>query len=127
MKPPDHALNWYEAGLPSKERKRRGHFSTPPPLVERVLDACGYLPGADLARIRVLDPACGGGNFLAAAARRLLAFAGLRELDRVAQIALVQRNLWGFDPDPVACLLAEMRLRAIVAEAWQGQACHSQE
>src|SRR5215472_8955792 len=116
MKPPDDVLSWYEASLPSRERKRRGHVSTPPSLVEQVLDACGYLPGADLARIRVLDPACGGGNFLAAAARRLLAFARLRELDRAAQIALVQRNLWGFDPDPVACLLAEMQLRAIIAE-----------
>ncbi len=127
MKSPDHALSWYEASLPLKERKRRGHFSTPPLLVERVLDACGYLPDADLARIRVLDPACGGGNFLAAAARRLLAFAGLRELDRAAQIALAQRNLWGFDPDPVACFQAEMQLRTIMEEAWQGLAWHSQE
>src|SRR5258708_34673039 len=98
---------------------RRGHFSTPPSLVERVLDACGYLPDADLARIRVLDPACGGGNFLAAAARRLLAFAGLRALDRAAQIALAQRNLWGFDPDPVACCQADRQLRTIMDEAWQ--------
>ena len=127
MKSPDNALSWYEASLPLKERKRRGHFSTPPLLVERVLDACGYLPDADLARIRVLDPACGGGNFLAAAARRLLAFAGLRELDRAAQIGLAQRNLWGFDPDPVACFLAEMQLRTTMEEAWQGQAWHSQE
>jgi len=127
MKSPDGALSWYEASLPLKERKRRGHFSTPPSLVERVLDACGYVPGADLARIRVLDPACGGGNFLAAAARRLLVFAGLRGLDRAAQIALAQRNLWGFDPDPVACFLAEMQLRSAMEEAWQGQAWHSQE
>jgi SAM-dependent methyltransferase len=127
MKSPNNALSWYEASLPLKERKRRGHFSTPPLLVERVLDACGYLPGADLARIRVLDPACGGGNFLAAAARRLLAFAGLRELDRATQIALAQRNLWGFDPDPVACFLAEMQLRTTMEEAWQGQAWHAQE
>ena len=127
MKSPDHSLSWYEASLPLKERKRRGHFSTPPSLVERVLDACGYLPDADLARIRVLDPACGGGNFLAAAARRLLAFAGLRELDRAAQIALAQRNLWGFDPDPVACFLAEMQLRTTMEAAWRGQAWHSQE
>ena len=93
MKSPDDALSWYEASLPSKERKKRGHFSTPPSLVEQILDACGYLPAADLAHIRVLDPACGGGNFLAAAARRLLAYARLRELDRAAQIAVLQRNL----------------------------------
>jgi len=127
MKSPDDALSWYEASLPLKERKRRGHFSTPPSLVEQILDACDYLPGTDLAHIRVLDPACGGGNFLAAAAQRLLAFARLRELDQAAQIALAQRNLWGFDPDPVACFLAEMQLRTAMEEAWQGQVWHSQE
>jgi SAM-dependent methyltransferase len=121
MKSPDDALSWYEASLPSKERKKRGHFSTPPSLVEQILDACGYLSAADLAHIRVLDPACGGGNFLAAAARRLLAYARLRGLDRAAQIAVLQRNLWGFDPDPVACFLAEMQLRAAVQEAWNSQ------
>jgi type I restriction-modification system DNA methylase subunit len=127
MKSPDDAPSWYEASLPSRERKRRGHFSTPPSLVERILDACGYLPGADLARIRVLDPACGGGNFLAAAARRLLAYSRLRGLDQAAQIALVQRNLWGFDPDPVACFLAEMQLLAAMQEAWQDQTWNLQE
>jgi len=121
MKSSDDAAGWYEAGLPSRERKRRGHFSTPPALVERILDACGYLPDADLAHIRVLDPACGGGNFLAEAARRLLAYSRLRGLDRAAQIALVKRNLWGFDPDPVACFLAEMQLRVTMQEAWNSQ------
>src|SRR5215472_12732124 len=121
MKSSDDVAGWYEASLPSRERKRRGHFSTPPLLVERILDACGYLPGSDLACIRVLDPACGGGNFLAAAARRLLAFAGLRGLDQAAQIGLVKRNLWGFDPDPVACFLAEMQLRAAIQETWNSQ------
>src|SRR5579859_5271081 len=67
----ENALGWYEANLPSIERKQRGHFSTPPRLVEYILDACGYTPTTDLSRIRVLDPACGSGNFLAGAARRL--------------------------------------------------------
>src|SRR5947209_3108288 len=68
----ENAFGWYEANLPSTERKQRGHFSTPPRLVEYILDACGYIPTADLSRIRVIDPACGSGNFLAGAARRLV-------------------------------------------------------
>ena len=119
MKLLNDALNWYEANLPSNERKRRGHFSTPPSLVEQILDACGYTSHADLAQVRVLDPACGGGNFLAGAARRLVAFATRRGLDQEAQIALVQRNLWGLDPDPVACFLTEMQLRTTLQRAWQ--------
>jgi SAM-dependent methyltransferase len=109
----DNILSWYEVGLAPEERKQRGHFSTPPELVKYILDACGYTPEADLARVRVLDPACGSGNFLAEAARRLVAFSSRIGLDQAAQAALMQRNLWGFDPDPVACFLAEMQLNAI--------------
>lgn len=107
-------VNWYEASLPLGERKRRGHFSTPPSLVAWILDACGYCPKNDLSCLRVLDPACGGGNFLAGAARRLAAFAARAGLCESETAALVARNLWGFDPDPVSCFLAEMNIRAYV-------------
>src|SRR5260370_8481929 len=102
---------WYEASLPLMERKKRGHFSTPPSLVEQILDACGYTPDADLAQLRVLDPACGSGNFLAGAAQRLLAFSERMGLPLEERIALVQRNLWAFDPDPISCSLARIHLQ----------------
>jgi SAM-dependent methyltransferase len=106
-------FDWYESGLSPGERKRRGHFSTPPALVDQILDACGYTSHADLSAVRVLDPACGSGNFLVRAARRLCQ-AGPSGLDD--PLALVQKNLWGLDPDPVACCLAEMQVRSVVAE-----------
>lgn len=109
-------LNWYEASLPVQERKTRGHFSTPPQLVERILDACGYTTEKKLTHIRVLDPACGSGNFLAGVTSRLLASMQHSGLSHKTQIAAVQRNIWGFDPDPVACFLAEMQLRTILLE-----------
>ncbi len=112
--------SWYEASLPLRERKQRGHFSTPPLLVEHILDACGYRSENDLAKLRVLDPACGSGNFLAGAARRLAAFAARTGLCESEAAALVARNLWGFDPDPVSCFLAEMNVRA------QCQPCDSE-
>ncbi|HLG76966.1 MAG TPA: N-6 DNA methylase, partial [Ktedonobacteraceae bacterium] len=102
--------DWYEANLPAAERKTRGHFSTPPRLVEQILDACGYTPTHDLSRIRVLDPACGSGNFLVGAARRLLDAGEQHQLTATRQAALFQQNLWGLDPDPVACFLATMQL-----------------
>jgi len=107
--------NWYEAGLPMRERKRRGHFSTPPELVEQILDACGYTSERDLSTCRVLDPACGSGNFLAAAGRRLLLSGLQSHLPPKAILASIQHNLWGFDPDPVACFLAEMQIRTMLA------------
>jgi len=109
----DH-IAWYETGLPLMERKKRGHYSTPPLLVERILDACGYIPNNDLTRVRVLDPACGSGNFLAGAAQRLLAFGIRTGLSVEERTSLVQRNLWGFDPDPISCFLAEMQLRRMI-------------
>ena len=109
-------VSWYETNLPPHERKRRGHFSTPPQLIEQLLDACGYSAEQDLSQLRVLDPACGSGNFLIGATRRLLAFGRRTGLDDDALATLVQRNIWGFDPDPVACFLAEMQLQTTFAQ-----------
>jgi SAM-dependent methyltransferase len=114
---------WYEASLPLMERKKRGHFSTPSLLVEQILDACGYTPAADLARARVLDPACGSGNFLAGATRRLLASGARGGLTQEECIMLIQRNLWGFDPDPVSCFLAEMQILSHVGAQFIAPAC----
>ncbi len=102
-------VGWYEADLPLMERKRRGHFSTPMALVEQILDACGYTPEVDLAHLRVLDPACGSGNFLVGAAQRLAASARRAGYTKVEQTRFIARNIWGFDPDPVSCCLAKMR------------------
>ena len=101
---------WYETGMTPRERKRRGHFSTPLQLVKEIFDACGYTSQAGLMCVRVLDPACGSGNFLVEAAHRLLAWGKRVGLDQAAQATLLQHNLWGFDPDPVACFLAQMHL-----------------
>ncbi len=114
--PRNKTLNWYETSLSAHERKKRGHFSTPPPLVNAILDACGYTVEANLAQLRVLDPACGSGNFLAGAARRVLAYGKQREMPPHQLFATLQRNLWGFDPDPIACFLAEMQLRTLLVE-----------
>ena len=106
---------WYESSLPVQERRKRGHFSTPPLLVEHILDACGYTPDHDLSHIRVLDPACGSGNFLMAAAQRLVASGKQAGTTRKMLLQQLQHNLWGFDPDPVACYLAETGLRTTIA------------
>src|SRR5947209_9282462 len=107
-------FTWYEANLPLLERKKRGHFSTPPLLVEKILDACGYTPDNDITQVRVLDPACGSGNFLIEAARRLQAFSLRTGLSPKKSALLIQRNLWGIDPDPISCALTEMHLQTLI-------------
>ena len=110
----EEQFTWYETNLPLLERKKRGHFSTPLLLVEKILDACCYTPHNDLTQVRVLDPACGSGNFLIEAARRLLAFSIRAGLSPKESALLFKRNLWGIDPDPISCFLAEMHLRTII-------------
>lgn len=111
------SLDWYEAGLSPDERKKRGHFSTPHALVDQILDVCGYTASADLRHLRVLDPACGSGNFLARAARRLCQALTAQGLSQQEIGACVHANLWGLDPDPVACFLAEMQVRSALDAA----------
>src|SRR5260370_25681220 len=110
----EEQFTWYETNLPLLERKKRCHFSTPPLLVEKILDACCYTPDNDLTQVRVLDPACGSGNFLIEATRRLLAFSVRAGLSPKESALLLQRNLRGIDPDPISCFLAEMHLRTII-------------
>ena len=89
----DEAADAYERHLAIHERDRRraqGSFYTPAELVEWVLDHA--LP----ERGRVLDPACGTGHFLVAAARRL----GVRAVH-------------GSDLDPDAVRIARERLHAL--------------
>ncbi|WP_436701884.1 HsdM family class I SAM-dependent methyltransferase [Nocardioides sp. BYT-33-1] len=88
----DEAADAYERHLAENDRDRRraqGAFYTPPALVAWVLDRA--LPAAG----SVLDPACGTGHFLLAAARRL----GVRAVH-------------GSDVDPDAVRIARDRLRA---------------
>jgi SAM-dependent methyltransferase len=93
-----------------------------------MLAACGYTSAADVRRVRVLDPACGSGNFLAAAARHLCLMGQRMGLSELRLRTLLQRNIWGFDPDPVACFLAEMQIREVIGQtlgadssSWQVQ------
>lgn len=99
------------------ERRRRGAFYTPPDLVDWVLDRAlaGLAPGTP-----VLDPACGAGHFLVAAARRL----GVRavhgsDLDPEA-VRIARERLAAEDPSVPAEHIAE---RVVVADgltAWSG-------
>ena len=55
--------------LDAGEKKVRGAYFTPAPLVERVLTAdAPFVPSR--GRLRIIDPACGAGAFLYAAAAK---------------------------------------------------------
>ncbi|GGF38225.1 hypothetical protein GCM10011519_09750 [Marmoricola endophyticus] len=97
------------------QRAGRGTFYTPPWLVDLlldqaldpVLDEAGDDPAALLA-LRVCDPTCGSGRFLAAAVRRLAS--RLRRAGHQDPVTAAAGCVHGVDIDPVAVEIARAAL-----------------
>lgn len=96
----------------------RAAYYTPTPLAERLAAATidRWLARSRPARpadIRVVDPACGSGAFLAAAYRHLREYfesTSPRPLSRRDREELLVESIFGADIDPSATLLAEVHL-----------------
>jgi len=102
----------YAAMLPDDWRARHGVFYTPPALGDRLLDRAGAA-GVDWRTCRALDPACGGGAFLAPMARRMLAALP----DGMAPAMVLQNlggRLRGFELDPWAAWMSQVALDAVL-------------
>lgn len=90
--------------MPDPTRRQLGAWYTPPELVERVVDAAvtaEFVERAAGRRIRVIDPACGDGRFLIAAARRIVDLGGTAQLIGVdidsTTVAAVDANVHADD------------------------------
>ena len=107
---PDRLGALYEAALDPGDRHRRGAFYTPSDIADGVLAlAVGEGALAPPARPTICDPAVGGGAFLLASARRLVALGhSPREI--------LQDLLWGADVDGEAVAVARSALRSWGAE-----------
>ncbi len=120
-------------------RKTTGSYYTPDSLLDLVLDAAlepvieatlaraSGCPADALLALRVVDPACGSGHFLLAAARRLAGrVARLRAGDppapddyRAALRDVIDRCVYGVDLDPLAVELCRVALWMEAAEPGQ--------
>jgi adenine-specific DNA-methyltransferase len=110
-----------DADLERAQRRARGVFFTPAPLVEFVVARalCARLAGPDVGwsagipRLRVLDPCAGDGRFLVEAQRVLLDQAA--RLGHVpAPAALAAACLIGIERDPDFAALARARTGAVI-------------
>ena len=97
----------YTGMMPARYRARLGAYYTPPALCERLLDMATEA-GVDWRSARVLDPACGGGAFLAPLARRMAE----SQKATCPKIALknIQHRLNGFERDPFAAWMSQVFL-----------------
>jgi adenine-specific DNA-methyltransferase len=101
----------YIGMLPRAHRAAHGVYYTPPLLGARLIDRATNA-GVDWVTARVLDPACGGGAFLAPVARRILDALG----DCEPRILLqnVAQRLRGYEIDPFAAWLSQVALDAVL-------------
>jgi adenine-specific DNA-methyltransferase len=102
----------YTIMLPDRMRAKRGVYYTPPALTRRLIDMATE-SGVDWATCRVLDPACGGGAFLAPAALRII-----RELSACEPPILINNisnRLRGFEIDEFAAWMAQAFLEIALA------------
>jgi adenine-specific DNA-methyltransferase len=101
----------YAGLLPLQIRRRLGIYYTPPALVTRLLDQA-TAAGVDWTAWTVLDPACGGGAFLAPVAQRMMKH--LSHLEPGALLDHLATVLRGFEVDPFAAWLSQVLLDATV-------------
>lgn len=101
----------YTVMLPHSVRSTLGAYYTPPPLAERLIDLA-VNAGFDLRNGRAIDPACGGGAFLAPLARRMVAASA--DASPEWTLKHVASRLRGYEIDPFAAWLASVLVEAAV-------------
>jgi adenine-specific DNA-methyltransferase len=106
----------YAAMLPKEMRARLGVYYTPPALAARLLDQATEA-GVDWATASVLDPACGGGAFLAPTAQRIVKH--LSHLEPTALIDQIVARLRGFEIDAFAAWLSQVFLESALMPVCQ--------
>lgn len=106
------ASSVYTKLLPQEMRSKLGAFYTPPALVDRLLDILAA-EGVVWAAVSVLDPACGGGAFLAPVASRMLSDRRVQALAPEAQLRHLEEHLAGIELDPFSAWMTETFLRIL--------------
>lgn len=103
----------YTAMLPDETRSRLGVYYTPPGLTRRLLQMA-TAAGVDWKSCHVIDPACGGGAFLAPVAAKLVS--ENRHLPPRQLVQLIANRVRGMEIDPFSAWASQVFLEATVME-----------
>lgn len=101
----------YTYVLPNTYRSTHGIYYTPPVLTQRLIDLATQT-GVDWSNCRVLDPACGGGAFLAPIAKHIIA--QLPECSPRILLENIANRLRGYEVDPFGAWLAQIALDIVL-------------
>ncbi|SET24481.1 N-6 DNA methylase, partial [Anaerobranca gottschalkii] len=92
---------------PEGQKNKKGCYFTPQPVVEDMVeDILGYFPQIP----KILDPACGSGNFLLQCYKKLVGKYGKEYKKEILE------NLWGWDIDKIAISLCKINLFLLTGE-----------
>ena len=122
---PEYFGAYYESILEKEVRKRGGIYYTPQPIVDYlVADSVGKLlqgkTPSEAAKIRIVDPACGGGIFLLGAYQYLLDWHEKHsgKLTLAKRHKILTDNIFGVDIDPLAVEITKYCLAMKCSEGY---------
>lgn len=95
----------YTAVLPGITRSSNGVFYTPPALTKRLINIAEDA-GVNWSQAKVIDPACGGGAFLAPVCLKIVEALSHKEPEEI--INHIQANLTGLEIDPFGGWLSQV-------------------
>ena len=104
----------YAVLLPKEKRKSNAMYFTPPRLTARLLDCIEARVAIESGPL--IDPACGGGAFLAPAAIRIVEKLEAKGLSSEAILSHLEANVFGCEADEFLCWLSTAFLRMAVAK-----------
>lgn len=98
-----------ESSLAGLKRRSLGEFFTPTEIAQHLVALSEYDP-LTIAKHKVADPTCGSGNLLAAVVAQIAQAIQTGLLDPAVAISGMNRNICGFDIQPIAVLLTRLQL-----------------
>lgn len=105
----------YTQKLPKQLRAQHGVYFTPPALSNRLLDNVEQA-GFDWGEGRIVDPACGGGAFLAPIALRMKHVLKSRGFSDLAVVQHIAANLNGKELDPFSAWMSQVFLEIALSD-----------
>lgn len=101
----------YTAMLPNALRSKHGAYYTPPPLIDRLI-SLAVESGVDFTTAKVIDPACGGGAFLAPIALKMID--SLKGQTSTQIVSSINTRLHGIELDPFAAWISHVLLESVI-------------